>query len=90
MSQEVQRNTDDFVMTPIEKIYQEHLNQLSGMEKLVRADSLFKGMWNMIAHQVRLERGDLSDRDLCYYVAKHIHINDPKFLRFMEKCYNGD
>lgn len=89
MSKNIQRDTNDFVITPIEKMYQEHLNQLTGMEKMIKAQSLCDGMWEVLAHQIYQEKGNLSERDLHYYVAKRLYINDTKYLKFIEDYYNG-
>jgi hypothetical protein len=89
MTELVKRHTHDFTVTPVEKMYQEHLNQLSGMEKMLKAQSLNQGMWEMLSCLVRLEEGGLSDRELHYLVAKRVYINDRQFLKIIESYYNG-
>ena len=89
MPETVKRNTDDFVITPIEKLYQDRLNQLSGMEKMLIVQSLNEGMWEMLSHQVRLETENISDYELHYLVAKRLYVNDKNFLKIIEDYHNG-
>ena len=86
----VQRTTDDFNLTPIERLYQQHLNGLSGMEKILRMQALCASMIDSIVHQVQQEFGDLPDRERNYRIAQRLYQNDPKFLKLLETYYHGN
>ncbi|MGC4045622.1 MAG: hypothetical protein QM758_17665 [Armatimonas sp.] len=83
------RSTDDFAITPVERRYQERLNAMTGMEKMQRAQALCEGMWEMLAHKVMQEKEGLSERDLHYFVAQRIYVNEPDTLRKLEQVYNN-
>lgn len=84
----VKRSVDDFALTPVEKRYQESLNAMTGTEKLECAQKLCVGMWEMLSHQIMLENERLSERELHYFVARRIYINEPEVLRKLERIYN--
>jgi len=85
----VVRSTDDFRLTPIERLYQNHLNQLTGMERLQRMEALFNNMIEMLAHQVQEEYGVLPDRERNYRIAQKLYVNEPKVLKLLDECYYG-
>jgi hypothetical protein len=84
----VKRSVDDFALTPVERRYQERLNAMTGMERLACAQALCVGMWKMLSHQVTQERGDLSERELHYLVARRVYVNEPDVLHEIERIYN--
>ena len=83
----VQRTTDDFALTPIERLYQQHLNGLSGMEKMLQMQALCASMIDSLVHQVHQEFGPLPDRERNYRIAQRLYRNDPKFLKLLDMYY---
>ena len=89
LSSSVQRSTDDFRLTPVERLYQNHLNQLTGIEKLQRMAALFNSMIEILAHQVQQEYGVLPDRERNYRIAQKLYVNEPRVLKLLDECYYG-
>jgi hypothetical protein len=77
-----------FEESAVERRYQKALDRMTGLQKMKRMAALFQSGWEMIALQVREEYGgDIPERELRYRVARRMHMGDPQFLDFLQKCY---
>jgi hypothetical protein len=79
---------DEFVLTPVERRYQQLLDQMTGSERVQRLAVLCQNGWDMIALQVRQQYGDsLSPRELKYRIAERMYMGDTAFLGLMKRVY---
>ena len=76
---------NEFPLTPVERRYQQLLDQMTGLERVQRLTALCQTGWDMIALQVRQQYGgSLSEKELKYRVAERMYMGDTNFLRLMK------
>jgi hypothetical protein len=77
----------EFGITPIERRYQQALNQMTGTKRVLKTAELYSAGWRMIARQVEEIHGTLSERELRYRVALRMYEGDIQTLKLIEKAH---
>jgi hypothetical protein len=77
----------EFAMTPIERRYQQALNQMTGTKRVLKTAELYIAGWRMIARQVEEIHGVLPENELRYRVALRMYESDTQTIQLIERAY---
>ena len=83
---------EEFALTPIEQLYQQALDKMTGTERVTKTVALYEAGWRMVACQVQKEYeqyGPLPERELRYRVALRMYESDPVTIKMLHKLYKS-
>ncbi len=70
-------------MDLIERLYNEHLDRMTGTERVARTCELFDGVVAMLEHQIRQEDPDISEREMRLRTSEILYLNDEGAQRLL-------
>ncbi len=68
-----------------DRLYQEAIDRMTGMERVQRTCLLCDEFVEMLRHRIRLENPGLDEREVGLRAAEHMYADDPAAMRLIAR-----